>query len=88
MEHGAAVSHGPVRASGGLLADEPVLDPQDVVRELLAIKDVAELRAELVVPVVRDLQESAFDPERIPEVVIEIMPGDLDGPAREVLAVE
>src|SRR5262245_12012898 len=88
MEHGAAVSHGPVRTSRSLLTNEPVLHSQDVVGEFLAIKDVAELCAELVVLVVRDLQESAFDPERVTEVVIEIVPGDLDRPACEIFSVE
>ena len=88
MKHDAAISPGPVRSAGALLADEPVFYDQDVVRELLAIKDMAELCGELVVLVVDDLQDSPLNPERVAEVVTEIMTGDLDGPAGEVLAVE
>ena len=43
VDHDAAVPERPARPAGALLADEPVLDPQPVVRERRLVEEVAEL---------------------------------------------
>ena len=78
----------PARPALALLADEAVLDPQPVVRELVLVEQVAELAVELGVLVVAHLQDAVLDAERVGVVVAELVALDLRRPAVEVLAVE
>ena len=47
-----------------------------------------EFPVELLVLIVRDLQDSILHPKRVAVIVIQFMTGNLDGPALKVLAVE
>src|SRR5262249_16870624 len=69
VEHDAAVAQRPVGPALALLADEAVLHPHGVVGELLLVEDVPELAVELLVLVVRHLQQPVLDPERVGVVV-------------------
>src|SRR5262245_61932827 len=88
MEHDAAVANRPVRATLALLADEPIFDADHVVRELVLVKEVAELLVKRVVLVVAYLDQAVFDAKRVTEVLAKVVPGNLRRPAVEVLAVE
>ena len=46
VDHHAAVADGPAGAASALVADEAVLDAEDVVRERLLVEQVAEAAAE------------------------------------------
>ena len=88
VDHHAAVAERPARAAGHLLAHKPVLDPQDVVGELVLVEQVAELAVEFVVLVVGDFQHAVLDAKRVAEVVAQLIALDLRRPAGQVLAVE
>src|SRR5262245_64709318 len=55
MDHYPAVARGPVGSFFRLFSDKAVFDGDDVVRELIAVEDVAESVIELVVLLVADL---------------------------------
>jgi hypothetical protein len=88
VNHDPAVPQRPRGAAFGLLADEPVLDSDSVVRIGIAIEDVAELRVEGGVLVVGHDHPPILHPERVAEVVAELVARNLYGPALEILAVE
>ena len=76
------------RSALHLLAEEPVLEREHVVRELLLVEQVAEARAEVVVLVVHDADQAVLHAERVGVVVAELMMGELHHPAVEIAAVE
>src|SRR3712207_3472783 len=88
MNHNPAVASGPSRPARCLLSHEPILHADDVMRELLAVKQVPEFTVELVVLIVGDFQQAVLYPESIAEVVIQIVAGDFDVPTLQVLTVE
>jgi hypothetical protein len=73
MRHNAVVSKGPSRTAGTLLTHEPVLNAQYIVRERPVIKDMSESSIELVVLLIRDLQNTILNPECIPVIVIQVI---------------
>src|SRR5262249_5788155 len=88
VEHESAVAPGPARAALALFAEEAVLHPRDVVRELVLEEEVAELLVERLVLVVGDGQDALLDAEGVEVVDAGVEAGDLRRPAVEVLAVE
>ena len=88
MEHHAAVLEGPFRPSRNLGAKETVLHSQVIVGERLSIEDVPEPTLEVVVVLIADGQKSVLDPKCPPGILPEVASRDLDGPARQVLAIE
>ena len=73
---------------GDLLADEPVLGGDAVVRERVLVEEVAELAVELRPLVVADREGAVLDAEGVVEVLAEIVLRELRRPAVEVPAVE
>ena len=72
-----------------LVADDAVLDAEDVVRERLVVEEVAEAVVEgAVVVVVGDAEDAVFDAEGVGVVVAGVVAGDFGRPAGEVAAVE
>ena len=88
VEHQAVVAIGPGRRARDLFADEAVLCGEQVIRERVPVKHVAELVVEGRPLVVAHLEESVFDAEGIVKVLTELMLGELDGPVREIAAIE
>ena len=88
VDHDTAVLEGPLRAALALVADEPILDPQPIVRILVLGEQVAELVVELGILIIGDLEDAVFDAERIAIIVARVIALDLGLPALEVLAVE
>ena len=88
MQHQPAVTKGPPGSALHLLSNESILDTQAIVREDALVKEVAELLVELVVFVVRDLEDAILDPERVLVVDPGILTSDLGRPATQILAIE
>lgn len=88
VQHGPTIANSPACTTRCLLAGEAVLYPQAVIRETLAIKNVAVLVAEIIVAVVSHLHHAIFHAEGIGEVVVEVVAGDFHIPAIEVFAIE
>src|SRR5262249_16605395 len=76
MDHDPAVACGPTGAFFRLLADETVFNGDDVMRELLAIEDVAEAAVELVVLLIADLHHAVFHAKSGAEIIIQVVTGD------------
>ena len=71
-----------------LLAEEPVLEGKDVVRELLFVEEMAEPRAELAVFVVHNPDGAVLHAKRVGVVVAQVVMGELHHPTVEISAVE
>ena len=88
MQHQTAVPESPSRSANGLFADETVLRPQTVVRELVLVEYVAEPAVKLVVLVLDHTQHAILDPERVEVIDAKVESFDFDLPILEVFAVE
>ena len=88
VQHQAVVADGPRRRSRDLIAYEAVFGGNDVVRELLPMKEVAKPAVEPLVPLVRNLEHAIFDPKRLAHVLPEIEALDLCHPSAEIPTVE
>src|SRR6185312_14416130 len=88
VELDPAVLESPARRTGGQLAVETVLCPQPIMRKRLVVEQAAEAIAELVVLLIGNLQQPLLHPEGIAVVVSGLEPGDLRGPAAQVVPVE
>ena len=71
-----------------MITDEPVFDTNFIMGKFVFVKKVPEFLIELVVLVVRDLQEAIFDPERILVIIIQLVTRDLDLPSTQVFTIE
>ena len=67
----AAVPERPARAAVALIADEPILDAQPVVRERRLVEEMAELVVELGVLVIGDFENAIFHAEGVAVVLAE-----------------
>ena len=91
MDHDAGVHVGPAAGVSVdlLVAEEPVLESEDVVRVVdLIEEEVAELAIELVVVLIADLDRAILDAVGFLGVFAKLLAPDLGCPAGEVLAVE
>ena len=88
VDHDSTVPERPARRARALLADEPIFDPQAVLRKRTLVEQVPELTVELGVLIIGNLQDPIFDAERIAKVLAEGVSRDLRLPSIKVLAVE
>lgn len=88
VQHDSAVSKGPSRPAGCLLSRETILQAQNVVRELVLVKNVPEFPLEFVIPVVANLQDTALHTECVSIIVIQFVASNLDLPTLKVLSVK
>ena len=88
MEHHAAVTNRPARASGGLLAYKPIFDSKSVLRVHAIVEQMAKAFIKFFVAVVADLDHPILDTESIAIVFTEFETTDFGSPTREVFAIE
>ena len=88
MKHNSTVSKRPVRTSGKLVPQKSILQPEQVVRELLVEENVPKLAVEVVILIVRNFQYSTFYPEGVAKIIIERVPGQLNIPTLKIPSVE
>src|SRR5262249_45589567 len=81
MDHRPAVALGPGGPAGTLLANEPILDSQSIVREFVLVEDVPELVIEFVILIVGDLEQAILDAKRGPKIIAQRIALDLRRPA-------
>ncbi len=89
VDHDAAVAQRVVRRAGVELADEAVLERDQIVRVRLVVVEVAELVVVVAaVAVVAGLDRPVDDAEGVGVVVADLVLGEFRRPAVEVAAVE
>lgn len=88
MQHHATVANCPLRAARTLLANKPIFDSKNVVRELFVVEEVAERFIVLFVSVVANLEETVFDAKGVRKIVSQFVIPNLRLPASKILSVQ
>jgi hypothetical protein len=88
MNHHAAIELRPVRSVLDSLAGNSILEPQNVIRIRLIRVEVTKAHLEFLVSVVAHFDDAVLHAKGIGVVLVERAAGYLDGPARQILAVE
>ena len=88
MNHNPAIAKSPALPFRGLLTYKAVFNRNPVIRKIAFIEDVAVFPGKIVILVIPNNQLTIFNPEGIPEVVVQVVTPDFHVPALQVFPVE